>query len=88
VAFSSAGDYGSVRVSLNRSDNAAILSNSGFDQTSANIGSNLNLIKKLKLETSAGYTRYNRLNTPSIGDNNSISKFLVYAFPGVYINLD
>ena len=88
VAFSKSGDFGAVRVSLNRSDNGSIIPNSGFDQTSANIGSNLNISKKLKLEAVAGYTRYNRLNTPSIGDNNSISNFMTYGFPADYINID
>ncbi len=88
IAFSSAGDFGGVRLSLNRQDNTAIVPNSGFDQTSANIGANLNLSKRMKVETVAGYTRYNRLNTPSIGDNNSISKFLSYAYPGDYMNIE
>jgi iron complex outermembrane recepter protein len=88
VAFSANGDFGGVRVSLNRTDNKAIIENSGFDQTSANVASNLNLSKKAKLEVVAGYTRYNRLNTPSIGDNNSVSKWLTYGFPSDYVPIE
>lgn len=88
LSFSKAGDFGSVRVSMNRTDNTAIVPNSGYDQTSFNIGSNLNLSKKMKAEAVAGYSRYNRMNTPSMGDNNSIGKFLTYGFPADYINLE
>jgi iron complex outermembrane receptor protein len=88
LSFSKAGDFGSVRVSINRTNNNAIIPNSGYDQTSFNIGSNLNLSKKTKVEAVAGYTRYNRENTPSMGDNNSIGKFLTYGFPADYINLE
>ncbi len=88
LSFSKAGDFGSVRVSMNRTDNNAIVPNSGFDKTSFNIGSNLNLSKKMKVEAVAGYNRYNRKNTPSMGDNNSIGKFLTYGFPADYINIE
>jgi len=88
ISFSKAGEFGGIRVSINRTDNSAIIPNSGYDQTSMNIGSNLNLSKKMKVEAVAGYTRYNRLNTPSMGDNNSVGKFLTYGFPADYINLE
>ena len=84
LAFSTGGDYGGLRVSIGRVDNKGIVPNNKFDQTSVNVGSNLNISSKLKAEVSAGYIKYNRLNTPSIGDNNSISKFLTYGFPMDY----
>lgn len=88
VSFSTGGDFGGIRVSLNRTGNTAIIPNSNFDNTSINIGSNLNLTKKTKVEAIAGYSRFNRLNTPAIGDNNSISKFLTYGFPSDYVPIE
>jgi len=88
LAFSTSGDFGGLRVAMNRTDNSAIIPNSGFDQTSINMGANLNMSKKMKVETTAGYTKFNRMNSPSIGDNNSISKFLTYGFPADYVNIE
>ncbi|MEX6688506.1 SusC/RagA family TonB-linked outer membrane protein [Danxiaibacter flavus] len=88
LAFSTGGDFGSMRASLNRTTNSSIIPNSGFNQTSVNIGSNLNISKKLKAETVVTYTKYNRKNTPSLGDNNSISKFLTYGFPADYTQIE
>ncbi|TNV71684.1 hypothetical protein FGO68_gene11071 [Halteria grandinella] len=88
LAFSTGGDYGGLRVSLNRTTNTAIIPNSGFDQTAINMGSNLQISKMMKVEAVGSYTQYNRLNSPSIGDNNSISKFLVYGFPADYVPIE
>lgn len=88
VSFATGGDAGTLRVSLNRLDNTAIIPNSYYNQTSVNIGSNLQVTKKMKVETVANYTRYFRKNVPSIGDNNGIAKFLSYGMPGDYINIE
>ncbi|MCU7547577.1 SusC/RagA family TonB-linked outer membrane protein [Chitinophagaceae bacterium LB-8] len=88
VAFSTGGDLGALRVSLNHSENKSIIPNSGYKQSSINTGSNLNISKKLKAETVVTYTNYSRKNTPSLGDNNSISKFLTYGFPADYTQIE
>ncbi|HSC52354.1 MAG TPA: SusC/RagA family TonB-linked outer membrane protein [Phnomibacter sp.] len=84
LAFSTGGDIGSLRVAMNYTDNDAVIPNSGYDQTAVNMGGNLNISQKVKAEVSANYTKFNRLNSPAIGDNNSISKFLTYGFPMDY----
>lgn len=88
VSFSGGGDYGSVRVSLSRTNNTAVIPNSNFDQTTVNIGSNLRVSEKVKAEATASYTKFNRLNTPNIGDNNSWTKFLIYGMSRDYKNLE
>ncbi|MFT4017212.1 MAG: SusC/RagA family TonB-linked outer membrane protein [Agriterribacter sp.] len=88
LAFSTGGDFGGLRVSLGKTDNKAIVPNSKFDQTSINVGSNLNISSKLKAEVSAGYVKYYRLNSPSMGDNNSIGKFLTYGFPSDFTQIE
>jgi iron complex outermembrane receptor protein len=88
LAFSTGGDFGSMRVSMNHTDNHGIIPNNSFKQTSINTGSSLNITKKLKAETVLTYTNYYRNNTPSIGDNNSIGKFLTYGFPADYTPIE
>ncbi|TDE13950.1 SusC/RagA family TonB-linked outer membrane protein [Dyadobacter psychrotolerans] len=88
VSFSGGGEFGTVRVSLSRSDNKAIVPNSNYDQTTVNIGSNIDISKKIKAEATSSYTRFNRLNTPNIGDNNSWTKFMVYGMSRDYKNIE
>ena len=88
VAFSTGGDFGSMRVSVNNTQNTSIIPNSGFKQTSINAGSSLNITKKLKAETVVTYTKYFRNNTPSLGDNNSIGKFLTYGLPADFTQIE
>lgn len=88
VAFSGSGEAGNVRVSLSRTDNTAIVPNSKFDQTTVNIGSGVQVSRKVKAEATASYTKFNRLNTPNIGDNNSWTKFMIYGMSRDYKNLE
>lgn len=88
VSFSGGGEFGTVRVSLSRSDNRAIVPNSNFNQTSVNVGSNIDISKRIKAEATSSYTRFNRLNTPNIGDNNSWTKFMVYGMSRDYKNIE
>jgi iron complex outermembrane receptor protein len=72
VSFSGGGDAGTLRVSYTRTDNDAITYNSNFNQNVFNIGSSINVSKKVKAEVTASYTNINRLNPPNLySENNS-----------------
>ena len=90
LAFSGGGEMGTMRVSLTRTDHEAIIPNSGFDQTTANVGANLNISPKVKADVALTYVNFNRLNSPSLGDNstNSFSKGMIYSFPRSYKGLE
>jgi len=71
VSFSGGGDVGTLRASYTRTANDAITYNSNYTQNVFNIGSSLNVSKKVKAEVSVSYTNINRLNAPDIyGENN------------------
>ena len=71
VSFSGGGDVGTLRASYTRTSNDAITYNSNYTQNVFNIGSSLNISKKVKAEVSVSYTNINRLNAPDIyGENN------------------
>ncbi len=84
VAFSTGGDFGSVRVGFTRQDNTAIVKNSNYNQNNINLGSNLNISSKLKAEISASYSNYNRLNVPDIANDQGWTNFMVYSMPRDY----
>src|SRR5579871_1196961 len=65
VSFSGAGDVGSLRVSYTRTSNDAITYNSNSAQNVFNIGSTINVSKKVKVEATASYTNIKRLNVPN-----------------------
>lgn len=65
VSFSGAGDVGTLRASYTRSSNDAITYNSNSTQNVFNIGSSINVSKKVKVEATASYTNINRLNVPN-----------------------
>lgn len=88
VSFSGGGDNGTLRVSLSRTDNKAVVPNSHFNQTAVNVGSNIRMSRILNTEVTGSYTKYNRHNTPNIGDNNSWTKFMTYGMSRDYINLE
>uniref|UniRef100_UPI0032171956 SusC/RagA family TonB-linked outer membrane protein n=1 Tax=uncultured Draconibacterium sp. TaxID=1573823 RepID=UPI0032171956 len=89
ISFSGAGDLGSVRVSITNVKNDAITYNSGFEQTTINLGSKINVSKKVHAEVSASYMDYSRLNAPVLGqDNNSIGKALLYNYSREYQGVD
>jgi iron complex outermembrane recepter protein len=71
VSFSGGGDVGTLRASYTRTANDAITYNSNYTQNVFNIGSSLNVSKKVKAEVSVSFTNINRLNAPNIyGENN------------------
>lgn len=85
LSFSGAGKMGSVRASFTREDHRSVALNSNFDQTTAFVGSKLNVSKKVRAEIGISYIQYNRLNSPLLGsDNNSFGKIMVYGYPRSY----
>lgn len=89
VAVSGGGDFGTLRVSMTRSDHKAIVDNSDFDRTTVNVGTTINVSKKIKADLSMSYVNFNRLNSPMLGeDGNSFSKGYLYSWPRSYKGLD
>jgi iron complex outermembrane receptor protein len=66
VSFSGGGDVGTLRASYTRTSNDAITYNSNFTQNVFNVGSSINVSKKVKAEVSASYTNISRLNAANI----------------------
>ena len=66
VSFSGGGDAGTLRVSYTRTDNDAITYNSNSHENVLNLGSSINVSKKVKVEATASYTNLDRLNAPNI----------------------
>lgn len=82
LSFSGASEMGSIRVSISRKDNTAIIPNSNFNQTTLNLGSNINISEKVKADIALNYIEYNRLNSPMVGESeNSFSKGTLYSWP-------
>jgi len=88
LSFSGGGDYGTLRVGLTRLDNKAIVPNSNYDQTNVNLGSSLNISKKVKAEINTSYTNYNRLNTPESANDNGWANFMIHGMSRDYIPLE
>ncbi|MCU0346639.1 MAG: SusC/RagA family TonB-linked outer membrane protein [Saprospiraceae bacterium] len=90
LSFSGGSKAGTVRVSFNRTDHEAIIPNSEYDQTSVNLGSRLNISQKLHADVAVTYINFNRLNTPSLGDDNdaSFGKGILYSWPRSYKGLE
>ncbi len=90
LSFSGGGKMGTMRVSLTRTDHEAVVPNSYFDQTTANIGSRLAISSKVRADISLSYINYNRLNSPTLGDDNngSFGKGILYSWPRSYKGLE
>lgn len=85
LSFSGASKMGSVRASFTREDHQSVALNSNFDQTTAFVGSKLNVSKKVRAEIGISYILFNRLNSPLLGsDNNSFGKIMTYGYPRSY----
>jgi len=84
VAFSGGGDFGSFRLGYTRLDNTAIVKNSNYNQNNINLGANLNVSQKIKVDMSASYTNYNRLNVPDLAGDQGWTNFMIYSMPRDY----
>ena len=90
VSVSKAGTFGSIRTSLTYLEHDAVVPNSNFEQYTANIGSQINISEKLKAEIALTYIKFNRKNSPSLGDDNNASfgKGILYSWPRSYKGIE
>ncbi len=90
LSFSGGGKMGTMRVSLTRTDHKAVVPNSKYDQTTVSIGSRLDVSSKVHADISLNYINYNRLNSPTLGDDNdnSFGKGILYSWPRSYKGLE
>jgi len=88
LSFSSANDFGSIRLSASFAKANQPVPNAGSKNTNFSLGSNVKISKMLSAELSASYNQSYRLNAPEIGTNNSWSKFLVYGMSREYRPLE
>jgi len=88
VAFNGGGDFGSFRMGYTRLDNTAITKNSNYNQNNINLGANLNLSKKIKVDATASYTNYTRLNVPDIAGDQGWTNFMIYSMSRDYKPLE
>ncbi|MDB4285688.1 SusC/RagA family TonB-linked outer membrane protein [bacterium] len=90
VSFSGGGEMGTMRVSVSGTNHKAVIPNSGYDQYTANIGANLNVSDKVKADIALSYINFNRLNSPTLGDdnNNSFGKGILYSWPRSYQGIE
>ncbi len=90
INFSRAGDFGTIRTSLSYQDHSAVVPNSDFNQTTVNLGGQLNISNKVSSTISISYINFNRKNSPSLGDDNNASfgKGILYSWPRSYKGLE
>lgn len=88
LAFSSANDFGSIRLSGTVTNGTEPVPNVNHKNTNFALGSNVKISKVLSAEVSATYNQNFRLNSPEIGTNNSWTKFMIYGMSREYIPLE
>ncbi|MEO0471979.1 MAG: SusC/RagA family TonB-linked outer membrane protein [Bacteroidota bacterium] len=90
VSFSGGSEMGSIRVSFTAQDHEAPIPNSNFQQYTANLGSRLNISSKITADISLNYINFQRLNSPTLGDDNnkSFGKGILYSWPRSYKGLE
>jgi len=85
ISFNGGGEKGTVRVSITRQDQTAIIDNSNSDRTTVNLGSNLKVSDKVQTDLTLSYVKFNRLNSPTLGEDwSSFSKGFLYSWPRSY----
>lgn len=88
LAFTSANDFGSIRLSASLQKGTQPVPNVNNENKNFTLGSNLKISKALTAEISATYNNIERLNSPEIGTNNSWSKFMIYGMSREYKPLE
>lgn len=89
VSVNGGNDLGTFRLSLTRQNNEPIIYNSKYDRTTIALGSSIKLSDKIKADVNVSYIKYNRLNSPLLGeDYNSFSKGQLYSWPRSYQGID
>ena len=85
IALEGGGDRGTMRVSITRVDNEAIVYNSDFSQTTIGLNSALKVSDKVNVVVTASYMDYHRTNSPTLGESaTSFGKGLLYCWPRSY----
>jgi len=89
VSVNGGNEKGTFRLSFTRQDNEPIVQNSNYDRTTIALGSSIKISEKLKADVNVSYIRFNRLNSPLLGeDYNSFSKGMLYSWPRSYQGID
>ncbi len=90
ISASGGGERGNMRVSITRQDHKPIIDNSNYNRTTINVGANLKVSDKVLVDLSFSYINFNRLNSPTLGDewNRSFNKGYLYSWPRSYQNID
>lgn len=89
IAIQGGTEKSTFRLSLTRQDNTPIVDNSNFKRTTVNLGTTMNISAKLKADVSMTYVKFNRKNSPMLGeDGNSFSKAFLYSYPRSYQGID
>ncbi|HEX5551618.1 MAG TPA: SusC/RagA family TonB-linked outer membrane protein [Chitinophagaceae bacterium] len=90
VSISGGNEWGTLRASYTRLDNTAILPNSGYNQNTMNLGSNIQISKRVNVTLSASYYINVYHNAPQLGNNDASSwqKRLLYNVGRNYKGLD
>ncbi|GAA3564044.1 SusC/RagA family TonB-linked outer membrane protein [Snuella lapsa] len=88
LSFSSASDFGSIRVGYVHKEGDAIVENTNYKSNSFSLGSHVNISEVLSADINAAYNQNFRLNTPEIGNNNSWTKFNIYGMSREYKGLE
>lgn len=89
LSFQNAGNFGSIRVSFTDSRSDAIIDNCNLSQTTFNVSSLLNISRNVKADISFTYLKFNRLNSPILGESYSnFNKGLLYSWPRSWKGLE
>jgi iron complex outermembrane receptor protein len=89
ISASGGNEIGSLRLSITRQDNQAIISNSNFDRTTIYLGASIKISSRVTADASLSYVSYNRLNSPMLGESeDSFSKGFLYSWPRSYQGID
>jgi len=89
LSASGGGEKGTMRVSLTRQDHKPIIENSDFDRTTINVAGNLKVSDKVRIDLTASYIKYDRLNSPILGEDwKSFNKGYLYSWPTSYKAID
>ncbi len=89
ISASGGNDKGTLRVSITRQDNNAIISNSDFSRTTINLGAGLKISSKVSADLTMSYINFNRMNSPMLGESQeSFNKGFLYSWPRSYKGVD
>lgn len=90
IAVSGGGEKGNIRVSITRQDQEPVVDNSNYDRTTINLGADMRISDKVRVDLTMSYINFNRLNSPMLGDewDRSFNKGYLYSWPRSYQGID